>query len=181
MPDKFAMVDLETMDTAATAAIVSIGAVIFDPRDVGEIISEFYAVVSLQDNQKVGRTISAGTVEWWLTQSQEAREALFIDPRSLRDALTEFRVWYNEHQPSRFWANDPDFDGLILAHALRSQDMHVPWHFSATRSVRTIKELAHPEGDFPDFTAGKGTAHNALADAAKQAMQVQYCYARLGC
>ena len=96
----------------------------FGPCDPGEIITEFYTVLNLEDNVKQGRTMSPSAVMWWLTQNEEAREALFIDPRSLRDALTEFRVWYNEHQPSRFWANDPDFDGLILAHALSSQGMH---------------------------------------------------------
>lgn len=41
MPDKALMIDIETLDTAITAAVIAIGAVVFNPRgegfDEGEI------------------------------------------------------------------------------------------------------------------------------------------------
>lgn len=178
MPDTYLMVDLETMDTAPSAAIVGLGACIFDPRS-DTIADSYGCTISLEDNIKNKRTMSAGTVLWWLQQSQAARDALVTDPVSLRNALIGLRNLCEKHQPTRFWANDPDFDYVILGNAYESLDFIVPWKFWATRSVRTIKELAHPNGDFPDFI-GEGTAHNAMDDAIKQAVGVQYGYAKLG-
>jgi hypothetical protein len=178
MTTKYLMTDIETMDTEPSAAIVSLGACIFDPHGEGPI-DTFYRAISLEDNVKRGRTMSAGTVLWWMQQSDSARQALVKDVTNLHGALVEFSLWVAGHNPCRSWANDPDFDYVILSHAMRSLNVLVPWKFWETRSMRTIKDLSHPEGDFPDFT-GDGVAHNAMDDAIKQAIGVQYAHAKLG-
>ena len=62
------MVDLETMDNVPSAAIVAIGAVQCN-LTTGETGSEFYRVVDLEGQDKLGMTINPGTLYWWLQQS----------------------------------------------------------------------------------------------------------------
>lgn len=59
---KNVMLDLETMGSGSKAAIVSIGAVLFDPM-TGETGAEFYQVVSLNSSAHYGE-LDPGTVIW---------------------------------------------------------------------------------------------------------------------
>ena len=64
------MLDLETMGKGPSAAIVTIGAVFFDPM-TGELGAEFEAHIDLRDSARFGE-IDPDTVLWWLGQSDEA-------------------------------------------------------------------------------------------------------------
>lgn len=76
--------------------------------------------------------------------------------------------------PQRVWAKDPDFDVVILRNAFAQIGEMFPFKFWETRSVRTITELAYPDGDPPPI--GVGVAHNAKDDAIRQALMVQHCH-----
>lgn len=172
------MVDLETMDTGHNAAILTIGACMFDPlgADTEESLREtsFYRVISLKDNTNNGRSIGADTVMWWLGQSQEAQTALLeASQDSLRGALSAFYNWIATWapKPTNVWAKDPDFDVSILQDAFNSLNILWPFAFYEARSVRTCIEDAYPCGEPPRI--GVGTAHNALDDAIRQALQIQ--------
>lgn len=179
------MIDIETMSTSNKASILTIGAVVFDPNgnDNEDSLKEnsFYTLISLEDNQKEGRDIDAGTVIWWMKQTKEAQEALYNDtPKTLRAGLTEFKTWAGSlnPKPNIVWANSPSFDCVILKDAFAQCSIFWPFKFFEERDVRTIKDLAYPEGwDVPQF--GTGVAHNALDDAIKQAMLVQNCMHKL--
>lgn len=178
MPDRHLMVDIETGDTEVTAAIFSIGAVIFDPRGQG---SDAQFLMTAWADQP-GRTKSESTMNWWAQQSQEARDATFGDPNgSLAAILGEFSRWVNRLSPTctRIWAKSPDFDCSILIHAFNQHGLYWPFKFWEARCVRTVMELAYPEGDFPHVIM-EGPAHDALADAKKQVIQVQHSYYTLG-
>lgn len=115
-------------------------------------------------------------------QSPEAQEAVFGGPHTaLPTALNQFAQWINRLQPTctRVWAKSPDFDCSILAHACAEQGVIWPFRFWEGRCVRTIMELAYPEGDFPRMDM-EGPKHDALADAKLQALEVQHAYHVLG-
>lgn len=177
------MIDIETLDTSITAAIVSIAAITFNPR--GDQINGadvFHTTISTNSNQFHGRTASQATLAWWEIQSPEAREATFGgDQAELSTALRRFTQWINCLRPTctRVWAKDPDFDIQILRHACDSLDIIWPFKFWEGRSCRTAIELAYPEGDFPHI-AMDGAAHDALADAKKQVVEIQHAYHVLG-
>ena len=175
------MVDIETMGTGHDAAIVSIGACAFDINDPDSDITEtFSARITLQSNARAGRKFEAGTIEWWLKQSQEAQAGLFKEPiSSLRSAVTEFRMWVDNLQPKahRIWAKDPDFDVVLLRHAFDQVGQMWPFSYWMSRSVRTIIETAYPDGDPPNMRVG--THHDASDDAITQALLVRHCWARL--
>jgi len=180
MADTHLMIDIETMDVEPTAAIVSIGAVIFDPRgddNVDTLSNNFEIRISLDSNQRADRSFSASTMVWWMNQSEEARQATFMgDTVPLGIGLQNFSSWINRQKPkaSRVWAKSPDFDCKILEHAFKNENLIWPFKFWESRCVRTALELAFSDGDFPNVVAG--TAHDALADAKKQVIQIQHCY-----
>ena len=68
------MLDLETMGNNSNSAIIAIGAVAFS-LDSG-VYDKFYANVHLQTSLDAGLKVDGSTVEWWLTQSENARESI---------------------------------------------------------------------------------------------------------
>lgn len=85
------MVDLETLSTAGTAAIISIGACKFDPS-TNQITDTFHVVVDKVDSIEHGLHIDQETIKWWERQSPEARAASY-DSREgvpLKTALRDF-------------------------------------------------------------------------------------------
>jgi inhibitor of KinA sporulation pathway (predicted exonuclease) len=99
---------------------------------------------------------------------------------NLRPALEQFRQFIAnaKPRPTRIWSKDPDFDVVILKHAMQQMDMMWPFQFWESRSVRTIMELAYPpgglKGDFP--TIGTGVAHDAVDDSIRQVLAVQHSH-----
>lgn len=164
------MIDLETMGTSPSAAIVAIGAVIFDEHTLRD---QFYANVDLQSAIDSGATVDGSTVMWWLKQSDAARAAI-TDPettRPIREALEDFAAFTRlaaQHGLEGVWGNGASFDNVLLAESYRRLGMDRPWPFWLDRCYRTMKNL-HTSVPV-DHT---GVAHNALDDAVAQAMHLQ--------
>ncbi len=155
------MVDLETLDTVATASIISIGACLFDANGVYD---KFYCVVDAASCQALGMTTSDDTVAWWAKQSEEAKIILHPDTEklSIQDALARFSRWYKTIVGAELWGNGADFDNAILAYAYKLVGLQTPWRYSDSRCFRTIKNGAKME-------QRTGVYHNALDDAITQA------------
>mgnify|MGYP001599409439 CR=1 FL=1 len=184
------MIDLETMSTTPNAAIVQIGAVLFDPLGPPIPIPNgglsdypgYFWNVDLGSCQKVGLGIDGDTVRWWLEQPKEAQQALLDpDPISLATALTALShvVWWPDGSEvgwddCRMWSHGSTFDCVILDQAYRAVGKRTPWHFRNVRDTRTLFELADPDQKIP-WEDG-GIKHHALWDAWRQAIKVQKCY-----
>lgn len=163
---KHCMIDLETLDTAPTAVILSIGACAFDPQR-GDIGSVCHLKLEIDSQIRLGRTISGRTVDWWMNQSVEARDALFSEEaqkarRPVKQALVEFSSWLGK--PDGVWGNGADFDLVLLGNLYDSFGLVRPWSFSKNRCFRTLKNLF---GNEPP--AREGVHHDALDDAMYQA------------
>ena len=176
------MLDLETMGLSPSAPILAIGACFFDEagEDTPETLQTFEKVISLASNEKAGRHPEAGTVIWWLQQSQAAQEA-FLTRRTtnLAQALQSLHNWVHSlnPRPQTLWAKDPDFDAVILNDALRSQGLQPLVRYHQHRSVRTAMALAFRDSPPPRLTTS--TAHSAVDDAVEQALQIQLAYLKL--
>lgn len=161
---KHCMLDLETMGNGNRAAIIAIGAVIFDESGVKD--EGFYAQVSLGSSVRQGLEMDTSTVLWWLQQSDAARVAFKGNETawSLSQTLCEFKNWLDKFGDVQMWGNGAAFDNTILSAAYRKCDMEQPWKFWNDRCYRTMKSL------FPDVKCERfGTHHNALDDARTQA------------
>lgn len=168
------MVDLETFGSRPGSVIASVGAVAFDPVK-GLLGAQFYQVVDARSAQRVGLTLDADTVLWWLKQGAEARAALAGSARMLSEVLAAFSCWWDGERGELFWSHGANFDEPMLAAAYRACDLKVPWKYSASRCTRTIFDLA---GVQPDRSVGDH--HNALDDAIAQASAVIEAYRALG-
>lgn len=184
------MVDLETLDTAQSAVVLSIGLVAFDPmsREIGE---KLYIELTdtTEDQQTIGRTVSASTFKWWMQQGVLARR-VFADvpqegvyrPKSLPEALNSVCAFFERNGAGKMqlWGNGADFDNVILGSLFDSFGYAKPWSYSRNRCFRTMKRLSGIMGDLriqtPDF---EGTPHNALDDAVHQAVHLQEIFACL--
>ncbi|ELT8128648.1 3'-5' exoribonuclease, partial [Escherichia coli] len=173
------MIDIETMGKNPNAAIISIGAIFFDPQ-TGDMGPEFSKTIDLDT---AGGVIDRDVIKWWLKQSREAQSAILTDEIPLDDALLQLREFIAENSGEFFvqvWGNGANFDNVILRRSYERQGIPCPWHYHNDRDVRTIVEL----GKAIDFEARtaipfEGERHNALDDARYQAKYVSAIWQKL--
>ncbi len=173
---KHVMVDLETFASRHDAAIVSIGAVCFDP-ETATLGPEFKTNVIPQSSQAAGLYVDAETMQWWFSQPQEVRDAIRRpSPVPLGAALESFRAWLRDVVDVDFqlWGNGATFDNVILRNAYRACDIPVPWKHNRDACYRTMKN------QFPQISlVREGTHHDSLADAKSQAIHLNTIFAAL--
>lgn len=168
------MIDIETLDTVASAAIIAIGAVHFNIQEKA-IKSGYHSFINLQSNWEAGRTTSSETLDFWIQETKKGNETYELAETTggaLGNALSSFVSWL-EFVPNNplIWAASPNFDCKILDHAISSFDESTPWKFYNERDYRTLrKTFPHVKPD--DY----GTLHNALDDATRQAEHVIKIY-----
>lgn len=196
------MVDAETLGTSMGAPVVTIGATLFDPyaNDSGEelMLRSLLIRIDISDAIKYADKVDGGTLRWWFEQKDAAIKAL-VDGEtvSCQEAFTNLHGYCHERgafankkffdgitdfpRTNRYWAKDPDFDMRLMQHYYDHPDLQCtqPWFFAKCRSVRTVQDLAWPDGERPDFEV-PGVAHDARWDAVTQAMTVQAAMRRLG-
>jgi hypothetical protein len=167
------MIDLETLATSTDAAILTIGAVKFDPMgmDIEEpAMDSFYVRVDQDSCDQLGLRVMDDTVAWWANQSKEAQDEAFgtegrIHIRDAFDQLYKF-CW----GAKRVWSNGSVFDIMICEHVFRKLDKANPWQFWQVRDVRTLFDIGIDPKRPPVL------AHHALQDAWNQAVGVQNVY-----
>jgi len=187
------MLDLETLGTGNNAAIIQIGAVAFNadgengslwtssPQMLAELGQGFSVNVNLADSRHPG-VIDAATVEWWLQQSQEARDSITKAEGRLElgAALEAFVRWLYTLTPKvralRVWSNGPTFDEIILRSAFTRYGAPLPLSFRGSRCCRTMIELAELHGwnrkEAAVLAPHDTVKHDALSDAVFQARGV---------
>lgn len=161
------MIDLETMGSKPGSAIVGLGACFFDVN-TGQIGDTFYRAINLATCTRVGLTMDASTVMWWMGQTDAARNAIRFSTYALQDSLTAFSEWVTERCKQadvRVWARGPSFDGSILTAAYRAVNLEPPWNYWNERCHRTLT-ARNPSVPEPER---EGELHNAKDDAVHQA------------
>lgn len=170
-----ATIDLETIDTCPQATVLSLGAVKFDPRSAIEPHSELYIKISIDDQDRLGRTVSDGTIEWWSKQDPAIMEEAFDQTGavSVEEALAQiskFAVGVDT-----FWGQGYGFDYTILEDMFRSIRRPIPWNFWQIRDSRTLFGICSED----PRKKIQNDLHNALADAFYQSKAIQIAYNEL--
>lgn len=164
------MIDLETMSLKPNAAIISIGAVAFEPM-TRSIIAEFKQNVTLGSCAEFGLHISDDTQAWWAKQDRDLRDALTVDAVPLPEALTKLKAFVLDGLMDKGdvipWSNGAGFDIPILEHAYHACGMTVPWLYFNISCYRTLKRIY--KSIRIEFN---GKKHDALDDARHQAVQL---------
>ncbi len=198
MINKHIMIDIETLSIKNNAAILSIGAVLFDlslphfhaeqavqsqlDQAAGhnklETLDFFYSVIDMADyNSNKAFDIDYSTVKWWLSQDYVAQQELLTRDKTIFQALSEFTYWcrktLNDNDIMLPWSHGAVFDIPIIEHALGNYSIIIPWKYSNIRDTRTLFDVANeplPKHSMP---------HHALWDAYYQAKHVHYCWRKL--
>lgn len=166
------MIDIEGLATGPDATILTIAAQSFDPFGAGYLDRHYYGRVTTESQEN--RAIDEGTVAWWATQPDEAREEALGDGPDrvpLKQALEDLYkiAWQHDF----IWAQGPTYDCNILEHAFKSYNMVLPWKFYRVRDSRTVISL------WPDCPKPP-TTHHALEDVRKQIDLLQKTLNHLG-
>lgn len=153
------MLDIETLGTVPGSAIVSLGAYCLETG------AEFYRVIDLGSNFRFKMSVDAPTIEWWMTQSDDAR-AMFKakDKVDLDVALSDLAQWLPDPKGLQVWGNCCSFDCVLLGVAYRRVGQKLPWNVFSERSYRTAKAM-YSDVKAPKF---EGVKHNSLEDARNQ-------------
>jgi hypothetical protein len=174
---KSVMLDLETLSTAKDAAVISIGICAFS-EEGGILASHGWAI----DSRDWHGYIDPATVKWWTKQNEAAREYSFNGTERSSVVAFQLSAWVKEwgggSPEDETWANDPDFDVVILQSwwkriaALGLNPGPFPFHYRSARSCRTIWAEAQRLGIYYDPAASHTVAHNPIDDACNQARSV---------
>ena len=157
------MLDLETFGTRPTSAIVSIGAVKFTVAD--GIIDKFKVNLDPRDAKSYGMTYDKDTLEWWATQSKDARSGWSKDSVDYLTGIKTFLSWYGDEEIPT-WSKGKIFDFPMLEHSIKTLNLPVPWKYSKVNDYRTLIN-AFKINDFKLKQKGSIT-HDSLVDCIEQ-------------
>ena len=170
------MIDLETLATSPDAAILTIGAVKFDP--FGDEVNDptaipFYVRVDLDSCDRLGLVTNEDTIAWWSKQSQEAQDEAFSENDRI-DIVEAFEQLYKFcWGAKRVWSHGAAFDIVICEHVFKKIGKAIPWNFWSARCTRTLFDIGIDPNRPPVLK------HHALEDAWNQAVGVQNVYKKL--
>lgn len=156
------MIDIETLGTRSTSAIIQVGACYFN-RDTGEIGDTFTVNITPQYNLF---TTDTETMNWWNERPLEAQEAVFSNPIGIETAIRDLHDFL-DRDDVRIWSH-ATFDIPILLNAFQVLGLKFPIHYKKMRDIRTLMDLADHYGT----KEREGIHHNALDDCI---FQVGYC------
>jgi hypothetical protein len=171
-----ATIDLETLDVRPTATVLTLGGVKFDPRNDSEPYDELYFKISVDDQDRYGRTANDSTIEWWSQQADNIREEAFDqdDAITVEEACARIARW--SVGVDTFWGQGYGFDFTMMENLFYNIERPVPWQFWQVLDSRTLFKMINK-----DPRKGMQTdLHNALADAYFQAKAIQIAYKELG-
>lgn len=155
------MLDLETWGCSAKSVVTQIAAVYFDPR-TGEHGPVFHENIDAQSELDLGFTVDANTVEWWMSQAIESRQAALGLPTTRQGSLLtwrRFNIFLRDAET--IWCH-ASFDGAVLREHLSHLKLTPYFGHRAIKDLRTLQVLSGAE------PVKGGTAHDALNDCKNQ-------------
>lgn len=170
------MIDIETLDIASSAIVLSIGGCFFDLNTLEtskELLlkNSIYIELNSMEQELKGRTTSADTIFWWLKQSAPGLSKFSENNKLITiDKLKELIEFIIHNKITSIWSNSPSFDMIILESLFNDFNLKLPIDFRGWFDLRTAK-LFRKLLKLPDLEF-IGQRHNALDDAINQAVLV---------
>lgn len=167
------VIDIETLDTAPTAQVLTIGHAVVDLDNLAIVA---HGEAALSADEQPSRTRSPETQKWWSLQSEDARRASF-EPAYRYLAMEVFGIngyllqLSGAYPDATWWGHGASFDLVIIESLARDLGYKVPWTYRQHRDLRTLYELAG--GTKPSYEGYEGcklTPHIAEDDAIAEAL-----------
>ena len=170
------MIDLETLDTSPNSVIATIGAVKFNRNEISDDIDDyekFYRRIDIDSCKEIGLTSSQDTLNWWDSQTKEARKEVFGKKNRvhIKKCLQDFKKWFKGC--TKIWSHGDDFDCVILKNAFDKCGIVAPWKFWNTRDTRTLFDVKNYRYNKKDYVC---VEHHALHDAFCQTIALLECF-----
>lgn len=170
--------DIETLDTASSAVVLSIGACLVVPT--GPVSTDaFHMRLNIQEQLSAGRTVSEGTLRFWMEQRQDVRNsAMGVEGRRVAFVLESLYEWWMKNGSPSVWVKGPAFDSAIIDHLADTFKLERPIHYRKWRDVRTLEEILAWAGKgsqlemLREHNPRASLAHDALADALMQGDEI---------
>lgn len=180
---KIAVIDLETGSKKPEAHIFSVGVTVVDVEAL-VISDQFYYRCS---DYQPGRIKDADTLGWWLKQAPASPDAFYELFQSSPEQATpldevllhlvNFLKSQGDPKTVHLMGNGPEFDNVIIEHAIEQAGLKMPVPYWNGQSLRTIK-LVHRllNGDMAinalEAMPFDGIKHHAGDDAHHEAEQL---------
>lgn len=165
------MIDIETLDTADTAVILSISCVEFCDK-TGETGAQIDIHVDPQSCLDNGGTMHWETIAWWLVQPREAVDKIINQPARyhILTALVHLSAFINHYKDAGnkepfVWSNSPRFDLAKIVFYLNRFKMSLPWEYTKEMDVRSYTNRYPHIKQFVEF---EGVKHNGIDDCKHQ-------------
>lgn len=170
VPHDLIMIDLETLDTVATAKLLQIGAVnIMKPHQT------FVATINRASQQDYFTTESTDTWDFWYMQPEDLRNQMLSGEWHIQDALRRLATWLPKN--ALVFGFGSVMDIAILEYHYTANDLVIPWGHRNVRCFRTI--YAQAKKKMPNLEKAKPLIeHNALEDAIAQAITFRSIFDR---
>lgn len=136
----------------------------------------FYRELSMFGNAQLGLQMNSDTMKWWFTDAPAAARVSVerflggFDCVHIQTMMNELDAWVKAGpEVHEWWCLGASFDFAFLNVAYDRAGRQPPWHYRKLRCARTLFELVqmpHPPGE---------NAHNALADATRDARHTAHC------
>jgi exodeoxyribonuclease VIII len=167
------MLDLESLGTRPDCAILTLGAIKFNPYVLDSFGDSLYLRIDVNEQLALGREVQEDTLTWWSNQAEDVREEALGEGN--RVSLTEMYRQLNRFcvGATNIWCQGPAFDIVILENIYRQMGWPTPWQFWQIRDSRTLFGV---HGDPRE--KNKAGLHNALEDCVSQAQGVQQIFHR---
>lgn len=197
------IIDFETMGTGEKAAVIDLAVIAFnhDPEVIesfDELVSRGLKIKFDLKSQQGKRLFTKSTIEWWKSQSAEAKKNIAASPEDVTtlDGLVKFQEYLKaegiDPWKSQAWCRGMSFDFPILVDLIRDvqrgngvpENMldtfkEEPVKFWNQRDIRTRVEALLLVRDMTTCPLPKGTldgfiAHDSIHDCAKDVLMMKY-------
>jgi hypothetical protein len=185
------MLDFETLDTGPFPALLSVGAVAFDPTAPADVDIDpagadcFFREVDAQSCIDRGASVSRRTLQWWVHPDRAAgREHILTDAaRPVHQVIAQLIGWASTYATtdSCLWSHGLLADAAWLGSYLTTCGYSWPggiFSYRQMRDTRTVYALAQGHRFFDQ--AKPTIAHHPLHDCIAQVKNLRYARKVLG-
>lgn len=186
--------DIETLSTRPTAAIISIAAKAFSfTSDAAITKADFYQLVDATSCAMYGMHFDSQTVDWWSRRDKVIRSPYLQSAANcIDDVLLHLEKWIDAVRAMspdntiHVWMQGTDFDAAILRNAycvVFGDDSKMPWRHFELRDSRTFvnavigalkPELINPYDAIPNNPSW--APHDVMSDVDNLIWNVKHVF-----
>jgi hypothetical protein len=182
--------DIESLGVESNSAVLSVGMVYFNPDkkpSYEDLLNDslFLKLNAKDQIDRLGRTVTKSTLDWWAKQHEFVRQCSF-DPKSTDikaedafDKIYEYMAKYPKSESATMWARG-SLDQLAIDSLARKCDKPEITHFAFWRDVRTAVDClvgtknGYCNVEHPTFQSHNVIKHHPTHDCAYDAMMLMY-------